>query len=336
MVWIEGELFASRRIASCHDVEHARQAISDVFLPVDFPSARASTRLDLQLNALRVGRVTCGYMRFRDALLLETAEAEHYHIDIPTDGRATMRAGLGQKIYATPNTAGVFMPGRPVAIDSGEGFAQLSLMIPRDQLQLEAENLLGAALTRPLEFSGEMDLDMPGGQVVMQVLRTIDKASKHLEGGLLAHPLAAQRLEQLLIHSLLLDHQHNHSAALASPAPAAGIRPVSQAVELLRNDPARSWTVTELAREVSVSVRSLQEGFRRSLDTTPMEYLRHLRLDKAHEALANAEPGTLTVTEIAAHWGFTHLGRFASAYRLKFSESPSDTLRAAPVRGWSS
>ena len=332
MGWDEGELFASRRVASCNDVERARQAISDVFLPVDFPSARASSRVDLQLNALTVGRVTCGYMRFQDALRLETAEAEHYHVDIPTDGRAIMRAGLGQSIHATPSMAGVFMPGRPVAIDAGESFAQLSLMIPRDQLHLEAENLLGIRLTRPLEFSGEMDLEVPGGQVVMQVLRTIDRASEDPDGGLLAHPLAAQRLEQVLIHSLLLDQQHNHSAALACPAPAAGMRPVSQAVELLRNEPARLWTVTELATEVSVSVRSLQEGFRRSLDTTPMEYLRHLRLEKAHEALANAEPGTLTVTEIAAHWGFTHLGRFAAAYRLRFSESPSDTMRAASAR----
>lgn len=325
----EGELFASRRVASCRDVEHARRALSDVFLPVDFPSARASSRVDLKLNALTVGRVTCGYMRFNDALRLETAEAEHYHIDIPTAGRATMRAGLGQSIYATPRKAGVFMPGRPVAIDTGERFAQLSLMIPRDQLNLEAENLLGIALTHPLEFSGEMDLDVPGGQVVMQVLRTIDKASEHPDGGLLAHPLAAQRLEQVLLHTLLLDQQHNLSAALVSPAPAAGMRPVAQAVELLRNDPSRPWTVTELATEVSVSVRSLQEGFRRSLDTTPMAYLRQLRLEKVHQALANAEPGSLTVTEIAAHWGFTHLGRFAATYRSTFSESPSETMRAA-------
>jgi AraC-like DNA-binding protein len=324
-----GEMFRSRRVASSRGVDQARQALTEVFLPVDFPSARASSVLDLELNALTVGRLTCGYMRFRDAVRIETAEAENYHVDIPMSGRATMRAGLGPPVHGTQQKAAVFMPGRPVELDCGERFAQLSLMIPREDLQLEVENLLGDELARPLEFSAELDLTAPGGQMMMQALRVIDEAS-HQEGGPLAHPLAMQRLEQVLMHSLLFAQPHNHSAALARPAPAAGVRPVSQAVELLRGSPAHPWTVAELAAEVSLSVRSLQEGFRRSLDTTPMAYLRHLRLEKVREELATAVPGTVSVTEVAARWGFVHLGRFAAAYRSEFGERPSDTQSRQP------
>jgi len=32
------------------------------------------------------------------------------------------------------------------------------------------------------------------------------------------------------------------------------------------------------------------------------------------------------VTEIATQWGFTHMGRFSIEYRLRFGESPSETL----------
>jgi AraC-like DNA-binding protein len=325
-----GEMFGSRRVASCRGVDQARQALAEVFLPVDFPSARVSSIVDLKLNALTVGRLTCGYMRFRDAVRIETAEAENYHVDIPVGGRATMRAGLGRPVYGTQQTAAVFMPGRPVELDCGERFAQLSLMIPRDELQLELENLLGAKLARPLEFSAELDLTTPGGQTMIQALRVIDEASDH-ESGPLAHPLAMQRLEQVLMHSLLFAQPHNHSAALAGPSSAAGVRPVSQAVELLRGSPAHPWTVAELATEVSLSVRSLQEGFRRSLETTPMAYLRRLRLEKVREELATAAPGAVSVTEVAARWGFVHLGRFAAAYRSEFAERPSDTMRAARV-----
>ncbi len=87
--------------------------------------------------------------------------------------------------------------------------------------------------------------------------------------------------------------------------------------------------MTELAVEVSLSVRSLQDGFRRSLDTTPMAYLRRLRLEKVHDELVAAEPGSVRVTEVAARWGFVHLGRFAAAYRSEFGERPSDTARSA-------
>ncbi|MCW3493324.1 AraC family transcriptional regulator [Microbacterium sp. SSM24] len=323
-----GEMFAGHRVASSRDVDHARQALSEVFLPVDFSPPRTSRTFEMHLNALTVGQLTCGYMRFGEAVRIETAEAENFHIDIPTGGRAMMRAGLGPPIHGTQDTAGIFMPGRPVAIESDEGFAQLSLMISRARLQLEVENLLGHELSRPLEFSGEIDLLTPGAQTMMQALRMIDQGSRH-EGGLLAHPLATQRLEQILMHSLLFAQPHNHSAALASPSPDSGVRPVSHVIELLRSDPAYPWTVAELAAEVSLSVRSLQEGFRRSLNTTPMAYLRRLRLEEVRRELVSAAPGTVTVTEVAARWGFTHLGRFAAVYRSEYSELPSDTMRSA-------
>ena len=321
-------MFGSRRVASCVGIDQARQVLTDVFLPVDFPAARASGVVHLELNALKVGRLTCGYMKFQDAVRIQTAEAENFHIDIPANGRATMRASHSSPIHATRHTGGVFMPGRPVLLDCGERFALLSLMIPRDQLQLEMENLIGRAPRRPVEFSAELDLTTPGGRMIMQVLQIVDESSGQ-EAGPLTHPLATQRMEQVLIHSLLFAQPHNHSAALARPSPAPGVRPISQAVELLRDSLAHPWTVAELAAEVSLSVRSLQEGFRRSLDTTPMAYLRRLRLEKVHEELAKAEPGTVSVTEIAARWGFVHLGRFAAAYRSEFAERPSDTMRAA-------
>ncbi|WP_103662829.1 AraC family transcriptional regulator [Microbacterium sp. CJ77] len=324
-----GEMFATHRVAFSRDVDHARQVLGDVFLPVDFPAAKASGTFEMQLNALMVGRLTCGYMRFRDAVCIETAEAENYHIDIPTGGRATMRAGLGSPIHGAQRTAGIFMPGRPVEIRSDGGFAQLSLMVSRDHLQLEVQNLLGRELSRALEFSGEIDLSTPGAQTMMQALRMIDDAS-HDEGGLLAHPLATQRLEQVVMHSLLFAQPHNHSAALAGPAPVPGVRPVTHAVELMRNDLARPWSISELAAEVSVSARSLQEGFRRSLAATPMSYLRLLRLEQVREELLTTEAAN--ITEVASRWGFTHLGRFAAVYREQYGERPSDTARSARSR----
>ena len=324
-------MFGTARIVSSRHVDEARQALTDVFLPVEFPSARGSAVVKMQLSALMVGRLTCGYMRFRNAVRIETAEATDYHIDIPTSGRATMQAGLGPIVHGTQDTAGVFMPGRPVEIDTGEGFEQVSVMIPATHLQLELENLLNEELTRPLAFTAELDLDTSGARMMMQALRMIDESSSH-RGGLLAHPLATQRLEQILMHSLLFAQPHNYSSALSRPAQSAGSRPVARAVEILNSDPRHPWTVPELAAKVALSVRSLQEGFRRALDTTPMTYLRHLRLEKVHQELAAAEPETVTVSEVAMRWGFTHLGRFAAAYGAAYAERPSVTLRSSRRR----
>ena len=63
-----------------------------------------------------------------------------------------------------------------------------------------------------------------------------------------------------------------------------------------------------------------------------MRYLRQVRLDRAHDDLAQAHG---TVADIAYHWGFTNLGRFARAYRDRFGEFPAATLDRPPAGGQS-
>jgi AraC-like DNA-binding protein len=320
------EMFQSHPIAASGDIDHARQILSDVFLPLDFPSASRSSEMRLTLNAVKVGRTTASYLRFDDAIHIRTSEATDYHVDIPLTGRARMRAGMNKPVYGTPTTAAVFTPGYPADLDCGEGFSQLSVMIPREELQVELENLLGQSVAGPLVFSAELDLTTGAGSTVLHTLNLIDRISGNHPGAL-RHPLAALHLEQVLMGCLLLAQPHNYSAALNSPVASAGPRPVAHAVELLRASPERAWTVGQLAGDVNVSVRSLQEGFRRSMSTTPMAYLRELRMEQIYQDLCDAEPGATTVTQVAAKWGITNFGRFAASYRRQFSEKPSETMR---------
>jgi AraC-like DNA-binding protein len=320
------ELFGRHPVVSSRDLEVARQALSDVYLPMDFPSASASTSLDMSLNVIRIGRVTAGFLQFGDAMRIQTAEAANYHVDIPVAGRARMQAGSRDPMYGTPQTAVIFAPGLPVDLDCDNEFAQIALMLPKAELQFELENLLGHSLRTPLKFSATLDLASAPGCTVLQTLRLIDAASNQ-EDGPLRHPLAAHRLEQVLMQSLLFAQPHNYSESLRVAPPLAGARSVSEAVDLMRARPAHAWTAAELAAASSTSVRSLQENFRRSLGTSPMRYLRDLRLEQVHKELVAAEPSAVKVTEVAARWGFVHLGRFAAAYRQRFAERPSDTLR---------
>jgi AraC-like DNA-binding protein len=319
------EVFGRHPVVSSRDLDVARRVLSEVYLPMDFPSVSASTSLDMSLNIIKVGRVTAGYLHFGDALRIQTVEAANYHVDIPLTGRARMQAGPRDPVYGTPQTAAIFAPGLPVDLDCDDDFTQIALMLPKAGLQLELESLLGQSLRTPLEFSMALDLASPPGRTVLQALRLIDAASDQ-EDGMLQHPLAAHRLEQVLMHSLLLAQPHNYSDILRASPPLAGARSVSEAVDLMRARPAHAWTAAELAAASSTSVRSLQENFRRSLGTSPMRYLRDFRLEQVHKELLAAEPGAVTVTEVAARWGFVHLGRFAAAYRQRFAERPSDTI----------
>jgi AraC-like DNA-binding protein len=85
--------------------------------------------------------------------------------------------------------------------------------------------------------------------------------------------------------------------------------------------------LADIAEAVHVTPRAVQYMFRRHLETTPLQYLRRLRLHYAHQELLSADHSHSTVTDIAARWGFAHTGRFAVLYRQTYGQSPHTTLR---------
>lgn len=102
-------------------------------------------------------------------------------------------------------------------------------------------------------------------------------------------------------------------------------RDVKKALELLTAEPARAWTLNDLAVSCRVSRRTLLRNFRRFADGSPMAMLRAIRLDRARQMLLAAPPRA-SVTSIATQCGFNHLGRFAALYRARHGESPLATL----------
>lgn len=82
----------------------------------------------------------------------------------------------------------------------------------------------------------------------------------------------------------------------------------------------------EIAAAAGMSQRSLQTAFQRAYGVTALDFLRRIRLDRVKDDLLLSDPRDTTVAEIAARWGFAHLGRFAAAYASRFGEYPRVTL----------
>jgi AraC-like DNA-binding protein len=89
-------------------------------------------------------------------------------------------------------------------------------------------------------------------------------------------------------------------------------------------------TLDELSREAGVGARALQHGFREMYGTTPLNFVRSLRLTRSRLALLRSKSYT-PISEIASAVGFRHMGQFAQDYRRWFGETPSMTLaRVSP------
>jgi transcriptional regulator GlxA family with amidase domain len=109
----------------------------------------------------------------------------------------------------------------------------------------------------------------------------------------------------------------------------SGPQTLRRALAFIDEHAAETISLTEIAHAAGLSSRGLQATFRRNLNTTPLAYLRAVRLERAHRDLVEAEPEAgPNVAKVAARWGFNHLGRFATAYRRRFKVYPSQTLRS--------
>jgi transcriptional regulator GlxA family with amidase domain len=141
------------------------------------------------------------------------------------------------------------------------------------------------------------------------------------------NPLAAAALREQVMFTLLLGQSNSLTPALRRRPGPARRSTVGDAAELMRVRADEPLTIEEVARAVGLSVRALHAGFRRELDRSPKQYLQQIRLERAHAALVAAEPGAgPRVIDVAYRWGFSHPGRFATAYRATYGEPPAATL----------
>ena len=138
----------------------------------------------------------------------------------------------------------------------------------------------------------------------------VSTASQYLAASVLqAFPTTA------LVEPTAQDHHDAHSAT------------VRRAVAYIEGSAGDDIDLVAIAAAAYVSPRALQYAFRRHLDTTPMAYLRRVRLDAAHRELEAADPSDgIPVTTVATRWGFPYPSRFATTYRRAYGQHPRTTL----------
>ncbi len=100
-----------------------------------------------------------------------------------------------------------------------------------------------------------------------------------------------------------------------------------RAIAFIEAEPANDIALIDIALASNVTARTVQHAFRRHLETTPMAYLRRVRLDHAHRRLRTVDPTSgITVAQVALDWGFSNPSRFAHYYRDAYGRTPSKTL----------
>lgn len=142
----------------------------------------------------------------------------------------------------------------------------------------------------------------------------------------LEHPSSRAELEALVADLLVDALSTGESDDLRACPPHK--RVVDKARAYVLDNAEGQPTIDAICRHVGVSRRKLQNCFHETLGCSPVQFLRVMRLNGVRQALqTSANPGAVSIGDVAAHWGFWHLSRFAGDYRDLFGERPSETLR---------
>jgi AraC family transcriptional regulator, ethanolamine operon transcriptional activator len=144
-------------------------------------------------------------------------------------------------------------------------------------------------------------------------------------------PAVRQRLQHSVLELLGPNIAERLCAARSNKGEAAYVDVVRRArdhIEERLHDPP---SIGQLCAALGVSRRWLQLSFNEVLKTSPLAYLRTMRLGGARRMLSSGAAG-VQVKDAVEAFGFWHLSRFSHDYRCLFGELPSETLRRAALR----
>lgn len=250
-------------------------------------------------------------------------EGERLALFLPTAGviEATLNGGDfvagGNKALLVGNREVQKMIGRTDGVYA-------HIMVQWDMVDVlgTMRKIYGVQARQHLSLDSLFELKEDAGQLITFLARSLTAGAFPQNGS----STAAALIAETMLRMVLENSAHEVRSLCGGRAIDVGSRYIEAAVDLMREKLHEPLTLGAISEAVGVSGRSLQEGFRRHYDTTPLAYLRNLRLETARIELSRPD-NQLSVAEVAEKWGFKNKGRFAVLYREAFGESPSETIR---------
>lgn len=103
---------------------------------------------------------------------------------------------------------------------------------------------------------------------------------------------------------------------------------IAAATDYITAHLAEPLTVTELARQVSLSPSAFSRLFREVTGDSPYQYVKEQRLLRARDLLGQ---GRLGVTDVARTVGYPSLSHFIKEFRSRFGSTPGGYVEAHPL-----
>ena len=322
-------LLSNCSVFETQSIDDACSGLSRLFTDtVLFPDR--SSKVDAHCSQAKFSQhVSLIYLDFRaDLKLLPRGAETFYLLQMPLSGSCTLsRAGEVFKVRARESFA--INPNDSISMHWNRNCSQLIVKMDRQALEDKLSQLLRRPISNPIGFASSRIDSYHRADAWWHMIRALVREIDH-NHALYRSKQFVTAYENTILTGVLYAFSHSYTEALLDNDVRIAPCYVKSAEEYIQEHIQERLSIAEIADHAGVSSRSVFNGFRKYRGLTPMQYLLKCRLNHVHRDLHMATRETHTVTEIAAKWGFSQMGRFARAYRKVYGESPCETLGRGP------
>ncbi|MEE4672845.1 helix-turn-helix transcriptional regulator [Pseudomonas alliivorans] len=193
-----------------------------------------------------------------------------------------------------------------------------TLMIEASLLTKELQAILGFSCVQRIEFLPLIPSDKHIWPRLDLIIKSIKSNISTCPDS--CSPISIGYLKQALLSLIIemIPHNYsNHSERINTLLP----KHICRAIDYMHAYAGKNISITDVSSYACTSVRNLQLGFKNATSLTPIQYLRELRLQRAHEDIGNDEENT-SWQRIALRWGFSDTSLFARYYKAKYGVTP--------------
>jgi len=316
-----------RRVATA-SVDEAEKQIGAIFCPHDLkPLRHASPGFFARHHCAPCDGFSINYVAYGGSVSIDPGCLEHFFlVQLSLSGSARVHTAARDVETSPAMAASILSPTVPTRM-VWENCAQLILLVERRLVEQRAAALAGKVV-RAVEFDPGIDLHVSAAQalrVQMERLVALAEGTGPKRG---LSPVVAADCREALLDTLLNGQRHGLSDAISTFSGKAETLPggLRRARDCLHAYASEPLDLAQLADTAGIGIRALQLGFQRHFGISISQMLLDIRLAHLHARLKAAPPDA-RIVDVAFELGFTHLGRMAGAYRQKFGEAPSATLR---------
>lgn len=307
------------------DLEAVRGHLGGIFCPHSLDLTERSSKINTRLHHARVAEMSLVYLDYGAPVDISPGMLNNFYLlQIVLSGKAAV--SLDSTVHvAHSGEATIINPTSKTRIRTTEDCRFLSIRLDCKRVEQRLVVQLHEQLDVPLIFEPKLNLHTVNGATIYRFIEYFLSELDLVKLGK-SRINMDERYEEMLTSMLLELQPHNYCENISKINSIPARHYVKRAEAYIRENYRDIITPDDIAAVVRVTPRTLYNGFNRLYETTPMGYLKSIRLEEARKCLKKAGHGD-TVTRIAMSCGITHLGRFSCEYKELFGETPSQTLK---------